>query len=377
MARKTASFWFYFLFYAALACFLPYMVLYYRSRGFSGAQIGLLAGMAPLLSWVSTPLWTGLADATRRHKLLLSLAISSAAALALILAGLESLGAIVLVVALFQCCAAPIVAFADSATMAMLGEERAQYGRLRLGGTIGFGLAAPLVGRLVEGGGLRLAFHSYAALMLLALIIGQRFTFGATAAAASWRSGARALLTNRRWALFLALAFVGGMGFASVNTYMYPYLQELNASTTTMGLAVTLSTLSELPVFFFADRLLRRFNAFGLLVLALIITGVRLLLCAALPSPAGVLLFQPLNGVTFPAAWAAGVSYADEHAPPGMKATAQGLFSSMIFGFGAAAGGLLGGLLIDRLGGQGLYLIFGLLVLGSTALVAFVVRRTR
>ncbi len=173
--NKHTSFWFYFLFYAALACFLPYMVLYYRSLGFSGAQIGFLAGVSPLISWVSAPLWTGLADATRRHKLLMSLAIGGAAALALTLTGLQALGWVVLGVALFYSFAAPIVAFADSATLHMLGDQKARYGRLRLGGTIGFGLAAPLVGRLVDGGGLKLAFYSYAALMLLALIVGQRF----------------------------------------------------------------------------------------------------------------------------------------------------------------------------------------------------------
>lgn len=373
--NKTTSFGFYLVFYAALACFLPYMVLYYRSLGFTGAQIGLLAGASPLISWLSAPLWTGLADTTRRHRLIMSLTIGGAVALALLLANLKALGAVILVVALYYSCAAPIVSLADSATMFMLGDERDQYGRLRLGGTIGFGLAAPIVGRLVENGGLRVAFHSYAALMVLALIISRRLKFGVATADGSWRRGARTLLTNRRWLVFLALAFVGGMGFASINTYLYPYLQTLNASTTTMGLAVTLSTLSELPVFFFADRLLRRFKAFGLLVLALSITGIRLLLCAAFPSPVGVLLFQPLNGVTFPAAWAAGVSYADEHAPAGMKATAQGLFSSMIFGFGAAAGGFLGGLLLDRAGGRGLYLIFGVWVLASTALITLVARR--
>ncbi len=373
--NKTASFWFYLLFYAALACFLPYMVLYYRGLGFTGAQIGLLAGVSPLISWVSAPLWTGVADATGRHKLLMSLAIGGAAALALTLPSLKALGFVAVAVALYYSLAAPIVAFADSATMFMLGDQKANYGRLRLGGTIGFGLAAPIVGRLVEGGGLKIAFQSYAALMLLTFLVGQRFTFSVSAAGRSLRSGARTLLADRRWAIFLALAFIGGMGFASINTYLYPYMQELNASTTTMGLAVTLSTLSELPVFFFADRLLRRFKAFGLLLLALVITGVRLLLCAAFPSPAGVLFFQPLNGVTFPAAWAAGVSYADEHAPPGMKATAQGLFSSMIFGFGAAAGGLLGGLLLDRVGGEGLYLVFGALVLAGTAVIALIARR--
>jgi MFS family permease len=185
----------------------------------------------------------------------------------------------------------------------------------------------------------------------------------------------QSLLRSRRWILFMAMAFFCGMGFASVNTYLFPYMQQLGASAGVMGLALTLATLSELPVLFFADRLLKRLGSFGLLALGMGVTGVRLLLFAAASAPAGVLAFQFLNGFTFPAVWVAGVSFAYENAPPGFSATAQGLFGAMIFGFGAAAGGLLGGLLLEAVGGRAMYLVFGLLVLGSLALLAPLERR--
>jgi PPP family 3-phenylpropionic acid transporter len=105
------------------------------------------------------------------------------------------------------------------------------------------------------------------------------------------------------------------------------------------------------------------------------VTGIRLLLFAAVSAPAGVLAFQFLNGLTFPAVWVAGVSFAHENAPPGLRATAQGLFGAMIFGIGAAVGGLLGGLLLEAVGGRAMYGVFGLLVLASLALLAPLERR--
>jgi PPP family 3-phenylpropionic acid transporter len=47
----------YFLYYAAAATLLPFLVIYYQDLGLKGTQIGLLAGMPPLLSLVSAPVW--------------------------------------------------------------------------------------------------------------------------------------------------------------------------------------------------------------------------------------------------------------------------------------------------------------------------------
>jgi PPP family 3-phenylpropionic acid transporter len=376
--RKAIPFTFYFLYFAAAAALIPFVVLYYQSLGFTGAQIGLLAGMAPLIAMVGAPLWTNLADRTGRHRLIMSLTMAGLIAVVLIIPTLNALLPVVLMIALYSLLGSPIVSFSDSATMHMLGDERDKYGRVRMGGTFGWAMAAPLAGLLVENNGLQMAFWGYAAFMALALVVGQRLTFDSRSPAdapSPARGGVQTLLRNRRWALFLAMSFACGVGFASVNTYLFAYMQELGASAGTMGLALTLATLSELPVLFFADRLLKRMGSFGLLTLGMAVTGIRLLLFAAVSAPAGVLAFQFLNGLTFPAVWVAGVSFAYENAPPGLSATAQGLFGAMIFGFGAAAGGLLGGLLLEAVGGRAMYLVFGVFVLGSLALLAPLHRR--
>lgn len=53
---------------------------------------------------------------------------------------------------------APVSSLVNSATMYMLGNEKDLYGRIRLGGTIGFGIAASIVGVLVKNHGLKMAF---------------------------------------------------------------------------------------------------------------------------------------------------------------------------------------------------------------------------
>lgn len=375
--KKTVPFVFYLFYFAAISFSMPFVVLYLQELGFSGVQIGLIAGMMPLITLVGAPLWTGLADARGRHKLIMSLAILGAVLFNAIFPLLKTLAPIIIVVILFALFSAPVTAFADSATMTMLAGEKAMYGRVRLGGTIGYGLVAPLAGVIIQSYGLRWAFWGYSVIMILVFIVSQKFTFGSRVANISLKGDIRKVMANRRWTFFLCLAFVGGVAFTSINSYLFPYMEELGISRSIMGIALTISTIGELPILFYANRLLKRFGAYGLLGLGMTMTGVRLLLYAWLNFPAGILFFQLLNGMTFPMVWVAGVTYADENAPTGMKATAQGLLGAMVFGFGSAAGGLAGGLMLGSIGGHWMYLILGSCVLVSVGVITLLERAER
>jgi PPP family 3-phenylpropionic acid transporter len=145
-----------------------------------------------------------------------------------------------------------------------------------------------------------------------------------------------------------------------------------------MGLALTIGTIAEIPVLYFAHRVIKRYSAHTVFMAAAVITGIRLLLFAASRSPGPVMVIQLINGLTLPILWVAAVAYANEHAPEGLRTTAQGLLSAMVYGIGAAAGGFVGGPLLESIGGRGLYLVFGIVtlaVVGTVALIEQVLSR--
>ncbi len=366
-----------FLLFAAVAFAMPFLVLYYQSLGFTGAEIGVLTGLTPLVTMVSAPFWAGLADKTRRHGLIMSLALLMSVAILVIFPLLSGFAFVLLLIILYNVFNAPIVSFTDSATMFMLGNQKELYGRIRLGGTIGFGIAASVAGVLVQDYGLPYAFWGGALLLLLALLASQKLGFGESKTGASIKQGVGVLLADRRWFLFLTLALAGGFALAATNTYLLPYLKELGATESVMGLALTLGTVSEIPVLFFGHRLLQRFKANGLFLLAITITGLRLILLAASRTPEMVLLLQLLNGLAFPAMWVAGVAYADQNAPANMRTTAQGLFGAMVYGLGLAIGGFVGGPLLENWGGHALFTLFGAVVLITVGNVALLQKRWR
>ncbi len=351
------------------------MVLYYQDRGFSGAQIGFLTGISPLINFVFVPIWTNLADATGRHRLLMSVAMLVGLTLLAFFPFVKSFEAVLILAVFFNIFFAPASTFADSATMFMLADRKDLYGRLRLGGTIGFGISASIAGALVDSLGLKIAFWGGAFCLFLGLIASQGLAYDSTKLEATSRGRVKTLLTSPAWLLFLAVGFAGGFAFAASNTYLYPYMKELGASESLMGLALTLGTVVEIPVLLFIHRAVKRIPSYRLLMIAMVVTGARLLMFAVAQSPEFVLFVQVVNGFAFPVMWVAGVSYVSENAPEGMRTTAQGLFSATVGGLGTAVGGFVGGLLLSSLGGRGLYLVFGVVFFAILAVVTLIRRR--
>jgi PPP family 3-phenylpropionic acid transporter len=278
-------------------------------------------------------------------------------------------------ISLYAFFGAPTASLVDSAVLTMLGDRKERFGRIRLWGTIGYGVIAPFAGNLIGRLGLKWAFWGYAILMLGGFLIVTQIPFRQSRSNGSFRGGMRVLFANRPWMLFLVMVFIAGIGNATINNYLFVYMQSLGASNTLMGFALTVSTLSEIPAMFFSDRLLRRFGARGMLIIAMTTIGLRLICYSLTTQPWVVLVIQLCHGLTFAAIYTAGVYYADQVAPPGMKATTQGMFNGTLMGFGAAAGGLLGGILLDSFSPGGMYGFIGTLVL--VGLIAFLLVERR
>ena len=367
--KKIWPFSFYFLYYAAMASVLPFLVIFYQSRGFSGVQIGLLTGIPPLITLVGAPFGTGLADATHRHKLIMGLGLIVAILVTIVLPVLTSFVLIFGLILVFNIFMSPVGSLSDSATMTMLGEQKAMYGKVRVGGTIGWGVFALIAGALVDRYGLNIAFWLFSSLMFINFLVSRKFSFGEKNENAGNSGGVMVLLRKRRWIVFLANAFFGGLASVTVASFLYPYMAEMGASETTMGVASLVATLTELPIFFFGDFIIKRIPSRVLFILSLVLMGLRSLLFAAASAPYMALIIQAIGGTMFPAMWLAGVAYAEENAPAGLKSTAQGLFGAMSFGFGSAVGGFLGGLLLGSIGAHGMFLVFGIIILVGLALV--------
>ncbi|WP_299029267.1 major facilitator superfamily domain-containing protein 6 [uncultured Thermanaerothrix sp.] len=340
----------YFIYYAALAALYPYLPVYYRQLGVGGEQIGVLTAAVPLINLVSGPLWGWLADSRQRHKQVLVLSLVSVAVFGMLLALPRSFTGLLVVLIPLALFLSPIVPILDSSVLQSLGNQRERYGRIRLWGAIGWGVCAPLAGRLAERVGLQGLFIVFGALMGLSALLVARQPVHSTLIRPLEARAFSLFWADPRWRAFLFTAFSGGVLISVISNFLFLFLQDLGASQSLLGLSLTVATLSEVSILYVSSGLLKRWPPQWLMTVGLILFAVRALLYSFITQPWMAMLIQLMHGLTYALMWVAGVSYAGMMAPPGLNATAQGLFSSAIMGVGMVVGSLLGGFLLAHVG---------------------------
>ncbi len=340
---------FYFTIFAALAFLLPFLSLYYQKElGLSGSQIGFLTGLAPIVSLIGASIWGGIADATRKHKVILLMAIAGVWLSVFAIYRSTSFLFLSVAVVLYAFLSSPVLPIVDNAVMTLLGDRRDRYGLERVWGSVGWGVAAVFAGMLIQRWGLHWAFYGFFVLYGVLFLVALRFPVPEVSIASRFWSGLRQLITNRRWVIFLLLALVEGLSLAIFLNFLFLHLSDMGSSRTMMSLSLTFATFSEIPVFLVGHKLLRRWTPVQLLAVAVLVTAVRALLYVGMTAPWQVLVISLLHGPGFAVMWTAGVAYSNESAPKGLGTTALAVFSGMTFGLGSALGSVTGGWLYQH-----------------------------
>ncbi len=366
---------YYFTFFAANGALFPYYTLFYKSVGISEQAIGVLVALPTLVTMFASPLWSGLADALRLHRRLLPLSLLASMVAVVLLMQSQTFAALAAFILLQAFCSAPIVSLADNAVMELLGNQKHLYGKLRLWGAVGYGMTALLSGEFIDRFGFQASVLIYVTLMLVTVLVSTRLPAPPLTSSPPLFRDLSQMLTNPRWMTFLGALFLVGACSAILNSFFVLYMQSLGASAAVFGLAIVVASLSELPVFFLAPRIVQRGNASTLLMIAFGTYALRAFLCSLVTEPWMGVAVQLLHGLTFSALWTASVTYAREIAPPGWSATAQAAMGSVFFGLAVGAGALAGGTLYATAGPVFTFQVAAALALAGLVLFALQLRR--
>ena len=333
----------------------PFANLYLKDSGFSGTQIGFLAGISALLQLTLPPLLNTWADRTARHRRLLSGLLLSQVTALLGLAFFSSrvlVGGTLLLRNSSDRASDPLL---SQLTITWLNrEKRAIYGRLRAWGSFGWAVVTMLSGRIFAFGGYPLLFILSALLNLVTLRFIRVLPLQTSEKADRKRGG---VPRGPGFYLLLASLFLFFTGMMGTYTFMFIYFQDdLGASKETIGILAAVAALSEIPSMLFIDALLRRVQILTTLIVG--ITGM-IALWVALAFLTSVTLLIPLmivRGTFYTFQTVSIVLLVSRISHPANAATNQSLALVTIPSLAVLVTGPISGWIFDYLGVRVLFL---------------------
>ncbi len=344
------------LFYAALFSVigvqLPFWPLYLSSKGMSAAEIGVLLASAYFVKIVTNPIAGHVVDrrGDRRRPLLLLAAIS-AATTALFAVANDFLP--LLTVTLVSAAAfTAMMPLGDSLTMLTSLNQRLDYGRIRLWGSLSFIAVSSLAGPLLV--------DAPRPVILWAALLGQALTLAAVARLPDIHTGPPAggpspslkpLLANRRFQLFLAATSCTQVSHMIYYGFATLHWRQAGMSGTVIGALWAEGVVAEVLLFAFGARLVSRFGPVRFIAAGGIAGLVRWTVLALTTDPWALASVQFLHAFTFGANHLGAMHFISRAAPPALSARAQGLYSSVTAGVVPGLAMLMAGKLYQDLGG--------------------------
>ncbi len=328
---------YYFAIFIVAGVHLPFWPVWLTARGLSAGDIGLLTGAAMVLRVITGPLIAFASDRVGRRRaqiILFSILLGGSFAL---FSFAHSFGVIFLVTLLTSTLIPSIMPLIDTLTLAQSAQGRADYGRVRLWGSISF-IAASMAGGFVLS-------RAGAGMILPMILAGCAITVGAalllpkeaphgpgeTPLRAGWREALH-LCRDRRFLYFMAAGSFIQAAHAVYYTFGTLNWQRLGLGSTLIGALWALGVISEIILFAFSGRVTSRFGPATLLALGGAAGILRWTLTAFNPNVWLLVPLQCLHAFTFGAAHLAAMQFITRAAPAHLAVTAQGVYAAVSTG---------------------------------------------
>jgi len=339
----------FFLLFAGVGLFFPFLNVYYREIGLSGTQIGLISTVGPVVGIFGATVWGLLSDRFGRSRWVIALVGVGVIGSVLVLGEVHTFAGILAVATVYSFFSSAIFPLVDSITLSRLGAQSARYGQYRVWGSIGFIVAASSAGFFFQQAGLNKMFAGYAIIMGFFLLVMLSLPLKALKFQGSVLTGVGQMIRRSSWIVFAVCVFFTWIGYIGMLNFIGVALKALGGSESLIGLVNTIAAIAEIPVMLYSAQLLRKVGAARLIIFGAGFFALRLFLYSLIPAPEWAMAISLLNGLSYGFLWIGVVAYANDLAPANLKATAQSL-TAAISSLASLTGGITGGWLFDQVG---------------------------
>lgn len=362
----------YVIFYAGQAMYNTYLNLYLNDSGFNMTAIGGVQSAATLALVLIQPLWGVLSDkAKSKNRIIALLAIITTGVCLCFYASKAALW-LAFCVMLFTVFFNPMLTLQDNYALEYLEGSKWDFGHIRLGGTLGYAVCAMLVGFII-GNNYGQIFWIMSIFFLAVCICYLTLPQVEGHRQKHEKVKYSVLLKDKplRWMLVFNVIYYLGTAFY-FQFYPLYFRNELGASTQLVGMLTFCSAMSEVPFFWFAHKLEKKFGVKRVMLFAGSATALRWFLLFFVSNPVAVLFINMLSGCGYVGFSYCLIKYINDTVPKSMRATAQSLNAILGTIFSKILFAPLGGVLSDLFGIRQMLLVAGIiLVCGIIGFAAF------
>jgi len=360
---------------------MPYWGVYLDYLGFTGKEIGQLMAIFLGTKMVAPNIWAWVADwLVARHGSamgMVKVATFLTVLVYLLLYVFDDFWPVALIMLGYCVFWNATLPQLEAATLNHI-DNKNQYGKIRLWGSLGFIATVTLVGVVMDSIGpkaiLSAGAISLALLFFASLLMPSSQRSVDRVSQADSRKGIGAAL-NHKIILLLFLCFLMQLSHAPLQTFMSLYFEEYGYTNWQIGLLWTTGVVCEIVVFIFAYKLLARFSLSSMLTFTFGVAAARWLLVGAFPEKTSiVILTQASHAITFGLYHAVMMQVVNRFFVGSYQNRGQALYSSVTFGLGGAVGSFLSGYIWSDVGKQELFILVGLLMLLVSGLSALFTR---
>ena len=341
----------YFFYFAYLGAFAPYFSLYLNSLGIAAAGIGTIMALPQLVRIVAPHLWGWLADhgGHRLRVARICTAIGTATFCGLFAAqGFEALFAVVLLMSFFLSAALPQV---ELTTLSHLAGRSAEYGRIRVWGSIGFIAAVLIVGYVLD-----VLLITVLLWIMLAILVGVVVLLMLVpeapqdAQAHAHTPIAHVMREPQVIALIVACALMA-VAHGPYYTFYSIHLVGYGYTKGAVGWLWSLGVICEIAIFFWMAHLFRAYTLRQVLIASFALAAIRFAVIASCADNLALLLFaQTLHAASCGSFHAAALGYVHRFFRGRNQARGQAIYTSLTFGLGGTLGGLYAGYTWEHFG---------------------------
>lgn len=336
----------------------------YSSKGLGASSIGWLSAMTPLSVLVVVPPVAYVVEVYDLQQPFLLGGIVIGAITVTIMCWSMNQAAVVAAAVIHTIAVAPVPPLADEHAMGVIGPERREsYGAFRCWGAYGWATAAVVMSLLVDAGGWRWAtLVWYLGFGLAAFSIHQTPVKKVTGEH-RMIDVAKYVLKHPRIVLWLFAMSCIGLGYSLIGTFLFLFLESLEAPKILLGLSIVFTVLVEIPLFQNSKKLHSKLSNRALLLCAVAGWVVRVIGYSLLQNPWYVLFLEPLHGITFGFMWLSGINFFSNAFPPQLSNSAIGLLHATSFGVGPTIGNIVGGYAYEGLGPRAMFQVAAMAML--------------